>query len=80
MPTVKDPVCGMEIDPSTAHASEEYRGKIYHFARRPATSGSRQTQSSTRMPRSECSPCSIHSNQSRAILAIRLFLCAVSLS
>jgi len=26
-----DPVCGMEIDTSTAHASEQYQGKIYFF-------------------------------------------------
>jgi Cu+-exporting ATPase len=31
MPTVKDPVCGMQIDPDTAHASEEYKGTAYHF-------------------------------------------------
>jgi Cu+-exporting ATPase len=29
--TVKDPVCGMDIDPDTAHASEEFKGKTYHF-------------------------------------------------
>lgn len=28
---VKDPVCGMEIDPSTAPGSEEYEGKTYYF-------------------------------------------------
>jgi Cu+-exporting ATPase len=31
MATVKDPVCGMEIDPKTAHASEEYEGQKYYF-------------------------------------------------
>jgi Cu+-exporting ATPase len=31
MATVKDPVCGMEIDPSTAAASEEYQGTTYYF-------------------------------------------------
>ena len=31
MPTVEDPVCGMQIDPNTAFASEEYEGKTYHF-------------------------------------------------
>jgi Cu+-exporting ATPase len=31
MATVKDPVCGMEIDPATAAGSEEYEGKTYHF-------------------------------------------------
>jgi Cu+-exporting ATPase len=31
MATVKDPVCGMDIDPATAAASEEYEGKNYHF-------------------------------------------------
>jgi P-type Cu+ transporter len=31
MATVKDPVCGMDIDPNTAHASEEYEGKNYYF-------------------------------------------------
>jgi Cu+-exporting ATPase len=29
--TVKDPVCGMHIDPATAAASEEYDGKTYYF-------------------------------------------------
>jgi Cu+-exporting ATPase len=31
MATVTDPVCGMEIDPATAAASEEYEGKTYYF-------------------------------------------------
>ena len=31
MATVKDPVCGMDIDPASAAASEEYEGKTYHF-------------------------------------------------
>jgi len=31
MATVKDPVCGMDIDPNTAAATEEYQGKTYHF-------------------------------------------------
>jgi Cu+-exporting ATPase len=31
MATVKDPVCGMEIDPATAAASEEYEGQTYFF-------------------------------------------------
>ncbi len=31
MATVKDPVCGMDIDPATAAASEEYEGKTYYF-------------------------------------------------
>jgi len=31
MATVKDRVCGMEIDPATAAASEEYRGQTYYF-------------------------------------------------
>jgi P-type Cu+ transporter len=31
MATVKDPVCGMEIDPATAAGSEEYEGKTYYF-------------------------------------------------
>ncbi len=26
-----DPVCGMEVDPSTAVATSEYQGKIYYF-------------------------------------------------
>jgi Cu+-exporting ATPase len=29
--TVHDPVCGMEIDPSNAAASEEYEGQTYYF-------------------------------------------------
>jgi P-type Cu+ transporter len=31
MATVKDPVCGMEIDPTMAAASEEYGGETYYF-------------------------------------------------
>jgi P-type Cu+ transporter len=31
MATVKDPVCGMEIDPTAAFASEEYEGATYYF-------------------------------------------------
>ena len=29
--TVTDPVCGMQIDPATAVASEEHEGQTYHF-------------------------------------------------
>jgi Cu+-exporting ATPase len=29
--TVKDPVCGMEIDPATAAGTSEYKGQTYHF-------------------------------------------------
>ncbi len=29
--TVKDPVCGMDIDPETAAATETYQGKTYYF-------------------------------------------------
>ncbi len=28
---VKDPVCGMEIDPQQAAAKTEYEGKTYYF-------------------------------------------------
>ncbi|MFC1918174.1 heavy metal translocating P-type ATPase [Chloroflexota bacterium] len=31
MATVKDPVCGMDIDPNTAAAKEDYQGKTYYF-------------------------------------------------
>ncbi|MDA1036140.1 MAG: HAD-IC family P-type ATPase, partial [Chloroflexi bacterium] len=31
MATVKDPVCGMDIDPEGAAAHEEYEGTTYHF-------------------------------------------------
>jgi Cu+-exporting ATPase len=31
MATVRDPVCGMDIDPATAAATEEYEGQTYHF-------------------------------------------------
>ena len=31
MTKVKDPVCGMDIDPKQAAASEQYQGKEYHF-------------------------------------------------
>jgi len=27
----KDPVCGMMVDPATAAASYDYRGKTYYF-------------------------------------------------
>lgn len=29
--TVQDPVCGMDVDPQTAPAKSDYRGKTYHF-------------------------------------------------
>ena len=29
--TVKDPVCGMDIDPNTAAAKSEYQGQVYYF-------------------------------------------------
>ena len=29
--TVKDVVCGMDIDPNTASSHMEYQGKSYHF-------------------------------------------------
>ena len=28
---VKDPVCGMDVDPKTAAAQSEYQGKTYYF-------------------------------------------------
>ena len=28
---VKDPVCGMMVDPATAAAKSEYKGKTYYF-------------------------------------------------
>lgn len=28
---VKDPVCGMEIDPATAAGKSEYKGQTYYF-------------------------------------------------
>src|SRR5262245_34891477 len=28
---VKDPVCGMTVEPATAAGSEEYRGRTYYF-------------------------------------------------
>ncbi len=28
---VKDPVCGMEVDPKQAAARAEYQGKTYYF-------------------------------------------------
>jgi Cu+-exporting ATPase len=31
MATVRDPVCGMDIDPSNAVATEEYQANTYHF-------------------------------------------------
>ncbi len=29
--TVKDPVCGMHIDPATAAGKSEYKGQTYYF-------------------------------------------------
>ncbi len=29
--TVKDPVCGMDIDPKTATNKSEYKGQTYYF-------------------------------------------------
>ena len=29
--TVKDPVCGMNIDPKTAAGKSEYKGQTYYF-------------------------------------------------
>ena len=31
MATVRDPVCGMDVDPATAAGSEEFEGKTYYF-------------------------------------------------
>ena len=31
MATVKDPVCGMDIDPQEAAATSEHEGTTYHF-------------------------------------------------
>jgi len=31
MATVKDPVCGMEIDPKSAATTAEYKGETYYF-------------------------------------------------
>lgn len=31
MATAKDPVCGMDIEPSHAAAKTEYQGKTYYF-------------------------------------------------
>lgn len=29
--TVRDPVCGMDIDPASAGGKSEYKGETYHF-------------------------------------------------
>lgn len=29
--TVRDPVCGMDIDPATAAGTSEYNGQTYYF-------------------------------------------------
>ena len=31
MATAKDPVCGMDVDPSTAKHKSEYQGQTYYF-------------------------------------------------
>ncbi len=28
---IKDPVCGMDVDPKTAAGKSEYKGKTYYF-------------------------------------------------
>lgn len=28
---VKDPVCGMDVDPASAAGKSEYQGRIYYF-------------------------------------------------
>jgi Cu+-exporting ATPase len=33
-PTVKDPVCGMMIDPQTAFATREHEGQTFYFCSR----------------------------------------------
>lgn len=30
--TMKDPVCGMSVDPSTAKAKSDYKGMTYYFS------------------------------------------------
>lgn len=35
MATVKDPVCGMEIDPESAAATSDYEGVTYYFCAVP---------------------------------------------
>ena len=32
--TVKDPVCGMQIEPHTAAVTEKYEGEMYYFCSR----------------------------------------------
>ena len=32
---VKDPVCGMMVDPQTAPAKTEYKGQTYYFCKKP---------------------------------------------
>ena len=29
--SVKDPICGMELDPKEAAGTSEYRGQMYYF-------------------------------------------------
>lgn len=29
--TFRDPVCGMDVDPTTARHTSEYKGQIYYF-------------------------------------------------
>jgi len=31
VPSVKDVVCGMDVDPASAAAKSEYNGKTYYF-------------------------------------------------
>jgi Cu+-exporting ATPase len=32
---MKDPVCGMEVDPETAKETSEYEGTVYYFCSSP---------------------------------------------
>lgn len=48
--TVTDPVCGMQIDPANAVASEEYDGQTFYFCSAGCHAGFRKDPSRYAQP------------------------------
>ena len=44
---MKDPVCGMDVDPAKAAGTSEYQGKTYYFCAKSVRRSSTPTRSST---------------------------------
>lgn len=49
--TVIDPVCGMQINPDDAVASEKHDGRVFYFCSEPATRRSSPTHTATAIPK-----------------------------